>query len=60
MNVLWSYEGLTFQDNEPDAEWAPITPLELIHHAANLHIARTDTDGNRELSLWSVPAQSND
>lgn len=55
MEVHWSYTGLTFKDNEPDAEWAPITPLELIHHAANLHIARTDTDGTRSLGLWSVP-----
>ena len=58
MQVKWSYIGLTFVDDEPDAEWAPITPVELIHHAANLHAARSDTDGTRTLSLWLVPALS--
>jgi len=56
MQVSWSYMGLSFVDDELDAEWAPITPLELIHHAANLYAARTDVDGTRTLGLWSSPA----
>lgn len=60
MDVRWSYEGLHFshtaaESPDPDDHLEqPITPDELIFHAANLHLFRTERNAQNPRVLWSL------
>lgn len=61
VKVHWSYEGLSYRHTETespdpaDHRWqGPMGADELIVHAANLHLFRTDTDTRNPRVLWSL------
>lgn len=65
MQVQWTYEGIRFRhttDEVDDPEchtWqGPVQADELIVHAANLYLFRTDTDSRAPRVLWSLPNKS--
>lgn len=61
MNVQWSYEGLSYQHTpaeieDPEChEWqGPMDADELIVHAANLHLMRSNGTTTMGTGLWSL------
>lgn len=61
MIVRWDYTGIEFRhtwqesDNPEDHTWqGPISASELIIHAANLHLFRSEPNPQNPRVLWSL------